>query len=75
MMKVLRQRLTLRGFIVSDFADQAPAFHRDVVEWIRDGRLKYREDIVEGLDAAPEAFIGLLQGKNFGKLVVRVAQL
>ena len=42
---------------------------------VRDGRIKYREDIVEGLDAAPAAFIGLLQGRNFGKLIVRVAAL
>jgi NADPH-dependent curcumin reductase len=73
MMRILRQRLTLRGFIVTDFADQAPAFHRDVVEWIKQGRIKYREDIVDGIEAAPEAFIGLLRGKNFGKLIVRVA--
>jgi len=72
MMRILRQRLTLRGFIVTDFADQASAFHRDVVQWIKQGQIKYREDIVEGLEAAPEAFIGLLRGKNFGKLVVRV---
>ena len=72
MMRILRQRLTLRGFIVSDFADQAPAFHRDMIDWIKQGRIRYREDIVDGLDAAPEAFIGLLRGKNFGKLLVRV---
>ncbi len=73
MAKVLRQRLTLRGFIVSDFADQAASFHRDVSAWIKQGHIKYREDIVEGLEAAPEAFIGMLKGRNFGKLVVRVA--
>jgi NADPH-dependent curcumin reductase len=73
MMRILRQRLTLRGFIVTDFADQALAFYRDVVEWIKQGRIKYREDIVEGIESAPEAFIGLLHGKNFGKLIVRVA--
>ncbi len=71
--KILRQRLTLRGFIVSDFADQAPAFHGDMTRWIKEGRVKYREDIVDGIQKAPEAFIGLLQGKNFGKLLVRVA--
>jgi NADPH-dependent curcumin reductase CurA len=40
--------------------------------WIRDGKVKWREDVVEGLRRAPEAFIGLLKGKNFGKLVVKV---
>jgi NADPH-dependent curcumin reductase CurA len=42
-------------------------------EWIRDGRLKYREDIVEGIDKAPRAFIGLLRGENFGKMLVKLA--
>jgi NADPH-dependent curcumin reductase CurA len=44
-----------------------------MTEWFQAGKIKYREDIVSGLDTAPEAFIGLLQGKNFGKLVVQVA--
>ena len=73
MLKVLRQRLTLRGFIVSDFSDQAANFQRDVSAWIKQGQIKYREDVVDGLEAAPEAFMGMLQGKNFGKLVVRVS--
>ena len=41
--------------------------------WIAEGKVKYREDVVEGLDKAPEAFIGLLKGRNFGKLVVKVS--
>ena len=73
MFSVLRKRLTLRGFIVWDFAALQADFLREAGEWVRAGRLKYREDIVEGLDNAPAAFLGLLQGKNFGKLVVRVA--
>jgi NADPH-dependent curcumin reductase len=44
-----------------------------VGDWIRTGRLKYREDVVEGLENAPAAFLGLLQGRNFGKLVVKVS--
>lgn len=72
MRQVLTRRLTIRGFIVWDFADQAPAFHRDVGGWIREGRIKYREDVVDGLEKAPEAFIGLLKGRNFGKLLVKV---
>lgn len=74
MRAVLTRRLTLRGFIVWDFAEQEPAFRRDMAQWIRDGKVKYREDVVEGLEAAPQAFIGLLKGKNFGKLLVRVAK-
>ncbi len=69
---VLSNRLTLRGFIVSDFAEQQPEFLREVSRWIREGRLKYREDVVEGFEKAPEAFIGMLRGENFGKLLVRI---
>jgi NADPH-dependent curcumin reductase CurA len=72
MRAVLSKRLTLRGFIVSDFAAQAPDFVRDVSAWLREGRLKYREDVVSGLENAPEAFIGMLKGRNFGKMLVKV---
>jgi NADPH-dependent curcumin reductase CurA len=74
MFSVLRKRLLLRGFIVWDFAAKEADFLRDVSEWIRTGRLKYREDIVDGLENAPAAFLGLLQGKNFGKMLVRIAR-
>ncbi|WP_437875481.1 NADP-dependent oxidoreductase [Sorangium sp. So ce513] len=73
MRQVLTKRLTLRGFIVGDFAEQRDEFLEATSRWIREGRVKYREDIVEGLERAPEAFIGLLKGQNFGKLLVRVA--
>jgi NADPH-dependent curcumin reductase CurA len=73
MRSVLTNRVTVRGFIVTDFADLHDDFQRDVGGWLRDGRIVYREDVVEGLDAAPAAFIGLLRGANFGKLVVRVS--
>jgi len=74
MRAVLSKRLTLRGFIVRDFAAQAEDFRRDVASWITAGEIKYREDVVDGLEKAPEAFIGLLKGRNFGKLVVKVAE-
>ena len=70
---ILRKRLLVRGFIVWDFAAREGDFLRNMAAWIREGKLKYREDIVEGLDKAPEAFLGLLEGKNFGKLLVKVA--
>jgi len=72
MVSVLRKRLLLRGFIVWDFAARQGDFLREVGEWVRTGRVKYREDVVDGLERAPAAFLGLLQGKNFGKLVVRI---
>ena len=64
----------MRGFIVSDHAARIDEFLREVSAWVRDGRVKYREDVVEGLERAPDAFIGLLQGRNFGKLLVRVSE-
>jgi NADPH-dependent curcumin reductase CurA len=73
MRDILTKRLTFRGFIVRDFADQSRDFFRDMSQWTAEGKVKYREDVVDGLDKAPEAFMGLLKGKNFGKLVVKVA--
>ncbi|MFQ6017316.1 MAG: NADP-dependent oxidoreductase [Kiloniellaceae bacterium] len=73
MRAILTNRLTVRGFIVWDFADQEEAFLAEVGRWLRAGRIKYREDIVEGLENAPDAFRGLFQGRNFGKLLVRVS--
>ena len=70
--QILTHRLTLRGFIVWDFADQAKEFMTTVGGWIKKGKFKYREDIVDGLENAPTAFIGLLNSKNFGKLIIRV---
>ena len=70
---MLSKRLTLRGFIYTEFAAQHyAAFLREVGAGIADGRIRYREDFVDGLENAPEAFIGMLEGRNFGKLIVRV---
>jgi hypothetical protein len=73
MRSILTKRLRVQGFIVYDFAQQTEDFLRDAGAWIREGKLKYREDIVEGLENAPQAFIGLLKGANFGKLLVKVS--
>jgi NADPH-dependent curcumin reductase CurA len=73
MRAILTKRLTLRGFIVFDFIARMGDFQRDMSAWVRDGKIKYREDVIEGLDKAPEGLIGLLKGKNFGKLLVKVA--
>ena len=69
---VLIKRLTLRGFIVFDFASQQPDFLAEVGPLVRAGRIKYREHIVDGLENAPKALIGLLRGENFGKMLIRV---
>ena len=72
MRAVLVKRLTIRGFIVSDFAARHGDFLRDMSQWFREGKLKHREFVTEGLDNAPAAFMGLLKGANFGKQLVRV---
>jgi NADPH-dependent curcumin reductase len=73
MRTILSCRLTVGGFIQSDFADQQASFFNDMVPWVRDKQIKYREDIVKGLENAPKAFQKLFRGENFGKLLVRVA--
>jgi NADPH-dependent curcumin reductase CurA len=63
----------MRGFIISDgFAHRRAEFLEAMGGWLREGKVKYREDVVEGLENAPSALLGLLAGRNFGKLVVRV---
>src|SRR5262245_34054490 len=74
MREILSKSLTLRGFINYEFAaEHYPAFLHDVGAGIADGRIRYREDFVDGLENAPQAFIGMLEGQNFGKLIVRVS--
>ena len=73
MRTIVKKALTLRGFDVSDFSAQEADFRRDMTFWLRNGQIKYKEDIVQGLENAPEAFIGLLKGRNFGKLLVKVS--
>ena len=72
MRAILTKRLTFRGFIVSDFVARQADFLRDMSQWVREGKVKYREFVTEGLDSAPAAFMGLLKGANFGKQLVRV---
>jgi NADPH-dependent curcumin reductase len=72
LMAAVRKRLKIQGFIVSDQWSRWGEYRAMAAPLIRSGALKYREDIVDGLDRAPEAFIGLLQGKNFGKLLIRL---
>ncbi len=73
MRTILSQRVRMQGFIIfDDFGDRYGEFMQQMSQWVEAGKIKFREDIVDGLEQAPQAFIGLLQGSNFGKLVVRV---
>jgi NADPH-dependent curcumin reductase CurA len=75
MRAILSKSLTIRGFLNYEFAaEHFAAFQREVGAGIADGRIRYREDFVSGLERAPEAFIGMLEGRNFGKLIVRVEE-
>jgi NADPH-dependent curcumin reductase CurA len=66
------KRLLLQGFIVTDHADLAPEYLQAATAWIREGRLKYRETFVDGLDRAVDAFLDLHRGANIGKMLVRL---
>ena len=66
------KRVRAQGFIVTDFAGKYEPAMRQMGEWIKSGRLKYREDVVQGIDKAPRAFIGMLRGENFGKMLVKM---
>jgi NADPH-dependent curcumin reductase CurA len=71
---LLKKRIKMQGFIIFD--DYGPRFGEFIDQmsaWVEEGRIRFREDIVDGLENAPQAFIGLLEGKNFGKLIIRVA--
>ena len=73
MRDILIKSMMVKGFIYRDFIDLMPRFLQEMTELIRKGDIRYREDIVEGLENAPLALIGLLEGRNLGKLVVKVA--
>ena len=71
MRAILVKRITMRGFIIfDDYGSRFPEFQSAMQAWLNQDRIKYREDIVYGLENAPQAFLGLLSGRNFGKLVV-----
>ena len=71
---VLINRLKVQGFIVSEHPQYWPPAQRQLAELVGSGQMKYRETVAQGLDAAPEAFIGLLKGRNFGKQLVRLVE-
>ncbi|HSM41497.1 MAG TPA: NADP-dependent oxidoreductase [Afifellaceae bacterium] len=71
---ILRKRMTMRGFIVfDDFGHLYPEFSKQMGEWVNQGKIKYREEVISGLEQAPAAFVGLLRGEAFGKRVVKLS--
>jgi NADPH-dependent curcumin reductase CurA len=66
------KRLTVRGFIVSDHLDRRSQFLEDMSQWLAEGRIKWKETIVVGIENAPKAFISLFKGENFGKMLVKI---
>lgn len=72
---LLVKRIKMQGFIIfDDYADRYDEFATEMSQWLAEGKIHYREDLVQGLENAPQAFIGLLDGKNFGKLVIQTNQ-
>ncbi|ELO1885154.1 hypothetical protein QWS53_003347 [Escherichia coli] len=71
---VLKKRIRLQGFIIAqDYGHRIHEFQKEMGQWVKEDKIHYREDITDGLENAPQTFIGLLKGKNFGKVVIRVA--
>ena len=68
------KQVRIEGFLVSRFSGGAEVARRRLTQWVLDGKLKYREDVVEGLTNAPRALIGMMHGGNFGKLLVKVSE-
>ena len=72
MFMVVTKRLRIQGYIISDHYEHFPEFLRRAQEWVSNGRLRYRETVIEGIENAPRAFMGLLRGENIGKMLVQV---
>ena len=70
---IIYGRVTLQGFVASDFGHLNSAFMADMTGWLKDGRLKFQETVLDGFERAPEGLIGLFQGRNAGKMLIRVA--
>jgi len=73
MAMIIGKRLKLQGFIVSDFSKQIPEFYKEMGQWAAQGKIKWNETILDGIDNAPNAFIGLFNGENLGKMLVKLA--
>lgn len=70
---LLKKRIRMQGFIIGlDYGHRIGEFQQEMLSWVEQGKVRYREEITDGLENAPQAFFGLLEGKNFGKVVIRV---
>lgn len=72
--QLLVNRARMQGFVIFDHREHYPAARRDLAQWLRDGRLQYAEDVLEGLEHAPDAIAGLYRGENLGKRLIRIAE-
>jgi NADPH-dependent curcumin reductase CurA len=72
---ILARRLTVRGFLLRDHFDRSGEFRTAALDWIAQGKLRMRYDVTNGIDQAPAAFVRMLEGRNFGKSIVKVADV
>ena len=73
--QIVRKRLTIKGFIVSDHSERRADFQRDMLRWLGEGEVIDYETVVDGLDNAPQAFMGLFKGENVGKMLVQISEV
>ena len=71
---VIVKKLAMQGFMVIDHYDKLQQFYSDMGKWIAEGKIKSKETVVNGIENAPKAFIGLFKGENFGKMIVKIGQ-
>jgi len=72
LMRVIAARIRLQGFLIFDYQSRMDEFYRDMGGWLKSGAVKSRETVVEGLEQAPDAFLGLFEGANVGKMLVKL---
>ena len=72
MAHVLVKSLTIRGFLIFNYENEYNVFEENMINWIKEKKIKWKETIVNGLENSPQAFIDLLDGKNIGKMIVKI---
>jgi NADPH-dependent curcumin reductase CurA len=70
--RLLVSRARMQGFVIFDHAEDFPTARRELAQWVREGRIRYREDILDGIEHAPDAIAGLYRGENLGKRLIRI---